>query len=364
MKRWCLLVLTISLLVAASSWPAAAGAAAELVEDQPIPLSLEQAIAAALAGNLNLRLRVIDLQQAEKELDRALFIGDDEMIEAAQTKLEQARETYNTSRRDLISSVRSKYYEVLQQEAAVQNQAKALEQARTQLEIDQAKFEAGMISALDLQRTKNSLMNTEFSYQSALTTLETKYMEMNQMLGLELSSPIVLTEKISVEFVPFDLELEQAYQLALAHNKGVAQAREKLDKALEKVRAYDNPYTPRVDLENAKVEVEKAQIELKREESDLYFSIRRDYYELKKRANDVLAKERDLEHEQQNLMAAEAKYAAGAISNKQVVDQQEALAKAEQAYTQALWDYSQYRTQFLITIGLEQGFPGGGSDGQ
>ena len=285
------------------------------------------------------------------------------MIKAAREKLDQIQESYHTAATSLATEVRTKYYELLQQEASVQNQANALERAKTQLVIDQAKFEAGMISALDLLRTKNSLMNAEHAYDNALVALETKMLEFCRTLGFDLNVQIVLTDKISVDFVPFDLELNQVYQLALEHDRTVAGAKEALAKAVDAVKAADNPFTPRVDLEKAKVEQEKAEIKLKQAELTLYFRIRESFYQIRNAAANISAKERDLELEQQSLMAEEAKYAAGVISNQTVVAQQEKLAKAEEAYTQALWTYSQLRNQLLISIGSEQGLPGGGSDG-
>ncbi|HHX01377.1 MAG TPA: TolC family protein [Firmicutes bacterium] len=365
MKRSLLLMVLVILAVGGTcSLAAAKTEAVPLSEQDPIELSLEQAVAMALKQNLDLYLKKIDLEQDQAELDRAIFVGDEDMIETARTKLEQAQQNYSTARRDLVTEVRTKYYELLQQEASVQNQAQALERAKTQLEIDQARFEAGMISTLDLQRINNSLLDAEHSYESALFTLDTKYLEFGRTLGLELGMTIVLTDQINVDFVPFDLELEQAYQLALNHDQGVKTANEALTKAIDAVKAADNPYTPRVELEKAKVEQEKAEIKLKQAELTLYFRIRDDFNKIKNAAANVLAKERELELEQQSLKAEETKYAAGVISNQAVVAQQEKLAKAEDAYTQALWNYSQMRNQFLITLGMVQDLSGGVDDGK
>ena len=303
---------------------------------------------------------MIDLEQAQAG-DQAL-VDDAELIEKAQAALEQAQNNYYTAKRDLVTKVRSKYYEVLQQEASVKNQAKALDRARTQLEIDQAKFEAGMISSLDLQRTKNSLANAQHSYESALITLETKYLEFCQLLGFVFGTSIVLTEEISVEFVPFELDLERAYMSALDHDQSVAAAKTPWQRRLMPSR-LPTIVPPRVDLEKARVDRQKAEIKLRQAEQNLYLRVRSEFYQVKNAAANVLAKERELELERQNLKAEEAKYAAGVISNQAVVAQQEKLAQAEDAYTQALWNYSQQRTQFMISIGMEQGLPGGVVDG-
>lgn len=336
--------------------------AAAAADTPVIEISLEQALTQALEQNLDFSLIKIDLEQAKKELERALFIGDAEMIETAQTKLEEQEQKYTDAEQNLITKVRSAYYELLQQEASVENQEKALTRAQTQLDIDQAKFDAGVISTIDLQRSKNSLLNAENSYQSAIITLETKYMEFNSLLGLDLNTRIILTDRINVDFVPFELELDEAFALALESDQTIVSAKEALVQAIDKVKAADNEFTPRVELEKALVEQEKAEIRLQQAESALYFRIRGEYYQIKNAAESVKAKERDLHLERQILQAEETKYAAGVISNQAVVAQQEKLAQAEDAYTQALWSYSQLRHQFLIGIGLDPTSVGGAGD--
>ncbi|NLM68399.1 MAG: TolC family protein [Firmicutes bacterium] len=334
-------------------------AAAAAADPAVLELSLEQAITQALDHNLDLHLIKIDLEEAQKELNRALIIDDAEMIESAQTKLEELEQKYANAKQDLTTKVRTAYYELLQQEASAANQEKALNRAKTQLAIDQAKFDAGVISTLDLQRSKNSLLNAENAYQNALITLETKYLEFNNTLGLNLAIQVILTDQINVDFVPFELKLEQAYQLALNHDQTIKTAKEALTKAVDAVNAADNEFTPRVELEKALAEQKKAEVRLMQAETNLYFKIRSEYYQIKNAAENVRTKERELYLEQQILQAEETKYAAGVISNQAVVAQQEKLAQAEDAYTQALWNYSQLRDQFLINIGLEPISSGG-----
>lgn len=340
------------MLIAVLSMVATTGAVEQ--HNDPTELSLNQAVELALKQNLNFYIEEMDLQQAEAAYERALLVNDTDMIEEAQAALEKQQQRYTDQHRDLITNVRQMYYDLLQQEATLLNQGKALERAETQFEIDQAKYNAGIISSIDIQRSENSLINAKHNYDSTTIAIETKYMEFAGMLNLDLEQQIILTDQITVEYVPFTMALDDAYQIALDFDQSIKAAKEVLVEAEDNVKAADNQFTPRVELENALVLQEKAEINLHQAKTALYFKIRSDYYNLKNMEDNIHTKKRELELEQNVLQAEEAKYEAGIISNEAIVNQQEKLAQAEDAYTQALWSYSQTRSNFLVQIGRSE----------
>lgn len=323
-----------------------------------VALDLDQAISHCLKNNQKLYIAGLDLEQAEKALARAELIADDKMIKDATETLDQQKSTYSITQRDLITSVRNSYYELLQQEATVVNQKKALERAENQLALDHTKFKAGIISTIDLQRAENSMQNAQLAYENVTIDLATKYMRFNDLLGLDLATEVELTQSITVEFTSFTVELDAAYDLALAVDQNIITAKENLTKAQEAVRAADNQFTPKVELEKALVAQDKAEVRLVMGRNDLYFIIRSDFLAVQNAANAVITRERELRLEQQLLQAEEAKYTAGVTSNEVVVAQQEKLAQSELAYTQALWNYSQQRSSFLTRIGTPENWWG------
>ena len=129
--------------------------------------------------------------------------------------LETQQQNYEQQRRDLITLVKTTYYDLLQQEASIDDLNKALNRAQSQLELDQAKFKAGIISSLDVLRSENNLLNSEINLKKAKVSLETKYMEFNRELNLDLTLKVKLIEKLAVEFIPFNMSLLEGYELAL-----------------------------------------------------------------------------------------------------------------------------------------------------
>lgn len=332
----------LSLCLAVTGW---AG------QKEVLELSLAESTELALENNLDFALITLDLEQAKLGLERAEIVGDSEMIEEAKKELEKVSKTYIESKQNLITAVRSMYQEVLEGETNAANRLKASERASDQLKIDQSKYAAGLLSSLDIMRAENSLANAEASYESALVNLATKRMQFNQLLGLPLQQEVVLTEQLLLDFVPFELTLEECYALALEVDSSILTAEENLVKAQEGVTAAQSPFTPKAELDKALAAEQKAEIQLEKAKQSLYFKIRSDFYALHDMANTVSAKEREVELERQILLAEEGKYAAGVISNAQIVAQQEKVARVEQEYSDALLNYNLRRTNLLQQIG-------------
>lgn len=278
-------------------------------------------------------------------------MGDEEMLAEAEKEWEKAQEVYAERRRELKDLVRTGYQQLLKSEAMVDNARSAKERAESQLGIDENKYKAGLLSTLDIERAQNSLYDAEHRYEQALVDLETQRMQFNSMLGLPREQEVVLTERLLLDFVPFTYSLETCYELALQLDADVLAARERLQKAREAVQIAQSPFTPRVELEQALVEEEKAEIGLQQAEEALYFRIRGDYYALLDQVHKLEMTERSIKLERQALLAEESKYAAGVLSNAQIVAQQEKLAGLEEQYSAELSAYAQARIKLLQTIG-------------
>lgn len=331
--------------------------AVSAVAAAPVPaleLNVQEAILIALENNLDFQIATLDWKEAKSKLERAQIVGDEEMISEAEKGWEKADKVYGEQQQDLRSFVRTSYQELLESETMVATGQLAKERAESQLAIDENKYKAGLLSTLDIERAQNSLFDAKYRYEKAIIDLETGRMKFNEILGLSLDQQVLLTERLLLDFVPFTLDLKTCYDLALALDPGVASAKENLQKATEAVLVAQSPFTPRVELEKALVNEEKAKIGLQKAEQSLYFKIRAEYYALLEQAHALQVAERSIELERQTLKAEESKYAAGVLSNAQIVAQQEKLAGLEQQYSTELLRYSLSRQKLLQTIGQQE----------
>ena len=337
-------------LLAALLFSLSLGAAAQ----EPLELTVQGAAELALQYNLGYRVATLDWESAQADLERAQIVGDADMLREAEKKWAQAEKAYAERTQELKDLVRTSYQELLESEATVENALLAKERAEKQLALDENKHKAGLLSSLDIERSRNSLLDAERRYQRALVDLETRRMKFNELLGLPLDTELVLTERLLLAFVPFDYDLQTCFELALPLDGAVADAREALAEAQEAVAAARSPFTPRVELEQALINEEKAQIQLQQAEQALYFRIRGDYHALQDQVHALQMAERNIELERKALQAEQSKYEAGVISNAEIVAKQENLAKLEQEYSANLLQYSLARVKLLQAMGKHE----------
>ena len=317
-------------------------------------LNVQDAVTIALERNLAYQIATLDWQGATAKLERAHIVGDEEMLKEAKEEWEKAKEIYGDKGQALQDLVRSSYHQLLESETMVENARVAKERAGSQLAMDENKYKAGLLSSLDIDRAQNSLFDAEHRYEKAVTDLETQRMKFNEILGLPLDEKTTLTEGLLLDFVPFTLNLETCYDLALELDPEMLSAKDRLEKAKEAVLIAQSPFTPRVELEQALVDQEKAEIGVKQAQQALYFTIRADDFSLSDQAHGLEVAERNIELERQALKAEESKYAAGVLSNAQIVAQQEKLAALEQQYSADLSSYTLARIKLLQTIGRHE----------
>ncbi|HHY16120.1 MAG TPA: TolC family protein [Firmicutes bacterium] len=327
-----------------------------------LEIEVRDAILLAEEHNLDFRLVKIDWQAAQSDLERALIVGEPEMLAEAKKTWAQAEQHYLERKSSLHNSVRTGYQRLLEKETALASVFTAKERAEHQLGVDEKKYEAGLLSSLDIQRAKNSLFEAEQRCALAQIEYETEQMKFNELLGLPFDQEVILTERLLLDFFPFTTDLAECVEQALVHDQAIMAAQEKLQQAKEAVRAAQSPFTPRVELERALAEEEKAAIGLLQAEQALYFRVRAAYYALLNQAHSLELMELQIELERKTLLAEESRYAAGVLSNAQIVKQQEALAQLEQNYSTALLNYSLARLELLRTMGREE-TAWGGNDG-
>lgn len=323
-------------------------------QSQPLELKIDEAFSIALEHNLNFQIDTLDWQQAKAKLNRAQIVGDEEMLLEAEEEWEKAEKLYADKIQDLQDLVRTTYQELLKSETNLENARIAQERATKQLDMDQNKYKAGLLSTLDIERAENSLFDANYAQEKAQLDLETQSMKFNEILGLPFEQKVILTERLMLDFVPFTFDLETCYELALKIDSSIISAQESFEEAKEEVLVAQGPFTPRVELEQALVRQEKAQIKLQQAKQALYFRIRSDYYALLNQAHNLEVAERNIKLERQTLQAEESKYAAGVLSNAQIVAQQEKLAQLEQSYSDSLLNYSLARLKLLQAIGKEE----------
>src|SRR5690606_39592418 len=92
---------------------------------------------------------------------------------------------------------------------------RTLAQAQAQLESTRARYEQGMLSAVDLLAAEMQVANAEVELNRARSAAATARMRLNRQLGRPLNAPLELVDQLVYE--PVEVNLEEALASAREH---------------------------------------------------------------------------------------------------------------------------------------------------
>lgn len=297
-------------------------------------LTLEEARTAYEEGKVNqiLRPSVITLQQVENTW------------RAAQHNRELARQ-------DLIMQVSQAYYEVLRTEMALELAERALAQSRAQLESTKVYHEQGMLSDVDLLAAESQAATAELDRNRAQANQITARMNLNRLLGRDLEAPFELIDQLR-DVQPVPVDLETAVASALQNRVEVQRARDNVELRQKELQVNDNPYTPPLTIQKARLALERAELELKQREIEILLEVRQNYQSVIEAEARIPIQEKNATRAQESQRIAQIRYDAGLITSVDLIDAQRAAFQAEMQSIQAVFDYQIALARFSRSAGL------------
>ncbi|HUW83055.1 MAG TPA: TolC family protein [Phycisphaerae bacterium] len=165
----------------------------------------------------------------------------------AERDLTYAVRRFERFRREFAVSVASDYYNLLQRKQQIENTQKKADSNRDSFERDKALFDAGRATVLDVQRTKqeelvatNQVLVAGEAYQSLLDQFKIT-------LGMPIARPLELTE--AELDVPLPSVSEQrAIEVALGSRLDLFNTRDRIDDAKRQILVARNGLLPDLDL--------------------------------------------------------------------------------------------------------------------
>src|SRR5213594_2066150 len=110
-------------------------------------------------------------------------------VEEAQAKLQEARQNYQAARQDLVFAAKDKYFTAMTSEKLLAlYQSGIVPQSSTALESALSGYEVGNLDFLTLLNNSITLLNYEMQYYQELTKHEQALVELEPLVGLELTS--------------------------------------------------------------------------------------------------------------------------------------------------------------------------------
>ena len=109
-------------------------------------------------------------------------------VEEAQARLQEARETYQATRQDLVFAAKDKYFTAMTSEKLLAlYESGIIPQSSTALESALSGYEVGNVDFLTLLNNSITLLNYEMQYYQELTKHEQALAELEPLIGMELT---------------------------------------------------------------------------------------------------------------------------------------------------------------------------------
>lgn len=339
------------------------------------------------SSNASLGVNVPLLRGAGRE------VSHEALIQAERNLIYEIRD-FELYRQDFSINVAERYYGLVQQKQAIENQRRNMEGFDFSKRQAEALFNVGRTSELDVLRAKRNFLNSrnrlleeEENYQLALDRFKV-------FLGLPMSSKIDVQME-APKIVPVNFDLHSAMDVAFANRLDYITRREQLEDSERDVRIAKNALLPQLDLnfnyslssesnasfQNQRFENRSYSIGMDLEipldrvsersgyytsligfrralrsfeefQENLVLEIQNAFRELDRRRESLRIQEELIIDQEKNLKIAQIRYEQGEISNRDVVEAQESLLEARNALIQEKVNYEIARLNLLRDLGI------------
>lgn len=306
-------------------------------------------------------------------------------LQKAQLNLERAKETvrYNTVKA---------YYDILQAKQNINIQQESVNNYQSHLTNVQNLYAAGSVAKSDVLRSQVALSDAQQSLISAQNTYDIDVSTLRNIIKLDKTEPITLTEDFS--FVPFNMSLNECLDYASSSRKDLESAKLDLDEAQNNIDIAKAGYLPTVNLsvgtnwdkrftpnpnnfdyratvsanwdifdnhvteanvEQAQANFDKAGYTLSDTEDNIDLEVRQAYLNMREAEKRFNSTSLAVKQAEEDYFIASEKYRVGAGVILDVIDAELALSTARLNYTSAQYDYARYKANLEYAIGVPEG---------
>jgi outer membrane protein TolC len=328
-------------------------AADTTVVQEPLKLTVAQAVELALQDNPTIILQSFVVKEAEYNLKVAKVnlktTVTPQQLEDTEAALAAAEAQLQLTRQAQALAAREQYINVLKAQHTLELTSAAVTQANRNLAVVREKAAVGLATDTDLYEAESSLRKAEITQRTAEAGLETQQIKFNQLLSRDLRAPFELVDDVQYEIPVWDLAADTSK--ALASRLDVAVAQRKLELAQRNLRVADPSYTPIAQIERLEMAVEKAQIELDTLTTTVTLQVRDAILGLETANINVELANSALEQQRKQLQVAALRYDSGFITTADLADAQAAANVAEVQAVQAMYDQALAVTRYMNAIG-------------
>ncbi len=353
-RKWLLLLSVLVMLLSLTGKVFGAEYAempAEFEATQYVSLAEAQAMAAA--NSHDVKLAALRLEEAQVQLEQAqaaqIMQPSPTLLIQAQAGYDLAMQGYIMAQDDLVLTVKTDFYTVLQLENMLNIAEEGLESALRQLNVAEMKFEAGTVTRLDVIQASRNVLNSEAGVVQAGHGLDLAVLKFRQSLGLALDADVRPAAE-AFEVVERSVDLEEDLRFALENREEIRQLRVAVEVARKSVELADNEYTPALELRMARLQLEQTMVQFEQVKQLLTLEMRQSYIAMQDARQRIPVLEKGVEEAQELLRLSELMYDADMITANDMQDAQLAVMAARNDLVSAITDFNIAQARYRHTV--------------
>lgn len=334
-------------------------------------LSLAQALEIALTGNSQVELSALGVEKAQLSLDQALFAREKmknsldksnsnpdqdatRVIEVIPVQVQSGKVIADTAQSYTLNSIKygveAAYYAVLRAEKLLVTVENSYKRADVQYTQAQAKFRVGVSPKIDVIAAEAQRKAAAADVNSAKATLTVARMSFNQTLGLDLDTPLVLTDKF--DYLASQLPDSDAV-FADQQTKDLSFVTASETMKINQV-GYDfakKYYTTNTFLyRDAAYQHKQAEANLQAAQSTLELNIKTAALNLQTAEENYNTLTKSLAQAREAYRLTKLRFDVGMATNYEVLSSEDALNQVELGLVNALYNFNLAKAQFAYGI--------------
>jgi len=348
---------------------------AEKGEEEVLQLTIEEAVQLAVENSWDIQkldrgIRDIndvidnqeDLQDSmEKILSRELMFMPSDItndfvnnllvkrgygVKSAEVQRITLEETKKQTLEALEISAKSAYYQVLIAEKTLQLQEQLLKKAEQHKNIAAVKYENGVATKLVKLQADSAYISAKSDYQDAEDTLNIKYLELNNTLGLDFEQKIDLTTQVG--YTPTEeINLEESIKSAFDNRSDIKKLKAELELQQIETDTYKSYYTRGLQqYKNAEEKILEAEHAYDQSFKDVELDVRKKYLELVKAERSLNNMTESVAIARESARVSQLFYEYDLATLTDVIDAETGLSQAEIGRYQLLISYNISKMMF------------------
>lgn len=365
-KKWLWALAVVFVLVLATAGVTVGDAA----QPETKSLSLNQAVEIALKDNHQVELAALGVEKADLALEQAelakkkmlnLLSNPDRrdqnaalVVDVAPVQAQSGKVIAETSRTYTENSIKfgveTSYYGVLRAEKMWEVSQSAFIRAQEQLKQAQAKFKAGTVANIDVISAEAQLKSAEAELNEAKAGVEKAQMTLNQMLNLNLDTPIKLTDKFSFVSVG-EIDTEKVFQEMTEKDASYVSASEGYNMNEVNWEYHQKYYTKNIfKYREAEYAFKESEVNFDTAKSSLQLNIKSAYLDLKTAEDNYQVLSKSVEQAEEAYRLTKLRYDVGMATGYDILGAETSLKQADLALLNALYNYNLAKAKFTYGI--------------